>query len=201
MFGDISMPSPEKFHDTLTEYNVDDLIIKAIDKGFEGILSKTNKLTKAAYFTQALDVMNDLLGTKKTREIFEANGCCKTGARLKASKEFARINDEISLEEKLVKIAKAPYMNMGSPYIDDKGDLVVNAVSYYLDGKYQCACPSISKQPTQPKTKDYCYCCAGHFKFHYELMLNKKLITKEIVSSPLDSEGTKPCVLKFQFDK
>lgn len=195
------MPSPEKFHDTLTEFNVNEKIIKAIDKGFEGILSKTDKLTKAAYFTQALDVMSDSLGIEKTREIFEANGCCKTGTRLKASKEFARINDKISIEDKLAKIAKAPYMNMGSPYIDDNGDIVVNAVSYFVDGKYQCACPSISKQPTQPKTKEYCYCCAGHFKFHYEIMLNKKLKTKEIVSSPLDSEGTKPCVIKFETKK
>ena len=194
------MPSPEKFHETLIEFGVDQKTIEKIDYGFAGILSKMKKMTKAAFFTHALNVMESEIGIDKTREIFEANGCCKTGARLKASKEFSRINNEISLEEKLAKIRKAPYMNMGSPYIDENGDLVVNAVSNFVDGKYHCACPSISKQPTQPKTKEYCYCCGGHFKFHYEIMLDSKLVIKEIVSSPLDSEGSKPRVIKFSFD-
>ena len=134
--------------------------------------------------------MEDKLGIQKTREIFEANGCCKSGARLKASKEFRRINADLCMEDKLTKIRHAPYMNMGSPALDENGEIVV-------DGKYACACPSISRQPIQPESKIYCYCCAGHFKFHYEIMLGCKLMTAEIVSSPLDSKGNDPCVIRF----
>jgi len=191
------MPSPEKFRETLIEYKVADEIISKIENGFEGIQSKTKKKTKAEYFSQALSVMEIELGLDKTREIFEANGCCKSGARLKASKEFARINADKSMHEKLEKIRKAPYMNMGSPDLDENGDLVVHAVNYYVDGKFLCVCPTISKQQNQPQNRNYCYCCAGHFIFHYEIMLNCKLVVSEIMSSPLDSNGEKSCVIKF----
>lgn len=46
-------------------------------------------------------------------------------------------------------------------------------------------------------SRNYCVCCAGHFKHHYEIMLGVKLKTIEIVSSPLDSNGENPCVIKF----
>ena len=194
------MPSPEKFHETLVEYGVSEDIIAKIDKGFENIISKTKKETKAKYFKQALFVMENELGLDKTREIFEANGCCKSGARLKASKEFARINADLKIEDRLEKIWRAAYMNMGSPYLDENGDLVVNAVHYRIDDKFLCACPTISRQAVQPTSKNYCYCCAGHFKFHYEIMLDCKLTVAEIVSSPLDSNGEKSCVIKFHLN-
>lgn len=191
------MPSPEKFRETLVEYKVSDEIICKIQDGFESITSKSKKNIKAEYFNQALSVMERELGIDKTREIFEANGCCKTGVRLKASKEFARINTGKSMQEKLEKIRNAPYLNMGSPSLNENGDLVVRAVNYYVDGKYLCACPTINKQQNQPKNRNYCYCCAGHFRFHYEIMLECKLNVSEIVSSPLDSDGEKSCVIRF----
>ena len=40
------MPSPEKFHETLEEYEVGKEIIALIDSGFEGIGSKTKRLIK-----------------------------------------------------------------------------------------------------------------------------------------------------------
>lgn len=95
------MPSPEKFHETLVQYEVPIEIISKMEVGFEKIKDKSKKSIKAAYFDKALSVMESELGLGKTREIFEANGCCKTGARLKASKEFARINEGITLQEKL----------------------------------------------------------------------------------------------------
>lgn len=56
---------------------------------------------------------------------------------------------------------------MRSSQLDDNGDIVIQAVHHTID---------------------------GHFKFHYEIMLNCKLATAEIVSSPLDSNGENPCV-------
>ena len=191
------MPSPEKFYETLIEYDIPDEIIAGIYDGFENIVSKTKKATKAQFFRQALSVMEEKLGLEQTREVFEANGCCKTGARLKASREFARINAGLSIEEKLEKISRAAYMNMGSPRLDGNGDIVVDAVNYSIGSRFACACPTISRQKMQPDSKNYCYCCAGHFKFHYEIMLGCKLKVGEIVSSPLDSEGENPCVIRF----
>ena len=192
------MPSPEKFHETLIEYGISEDIISKIEYGYEDITTKTKKETKSKYFKQALFVMERELGLEKTKEVFEANGCCKSGARLKASKEFARINADLSIEERLAKIRKAPYMNMGSPALDENGDIIVHAVNYILEGKFSCACPTISKQTVQPDTKNYCYCCSGHFKFHYEIMIGCKLSVAEIVSSPLDSAGAEPCVIRYE---
>lgn len=194
------MPRSEKFHETLAEYGVPEDIAAEIRKGFEHVGSKTKKEIKAKYFSQALSVMEEKLGQEMTREIFEANGCCKSGARLKASKEFARINNGLNFRERLAKIERAAYMNMGSPYLDENGDIVVRAVAYKLGDKFACACPTISRQAVQPNSKNYCYCCAGHFKFHYEIMLGCKLSVSEIVSSPLDSGGENPCVIKFSIN-
>ncbi len=191
------MPSPERFYEILLEYKVDPKVITKIKKGFPDTTLKVKKKIKAEFFKQALSVMETELGVDKTREIFEANACCKTGTRLKASKEFARINEGLGMEEKLIKISKAPYMNMGAAVLDENGEIVVHAVNYIVDGVFCCACPSISRQPVYPESKNYCYCCAGHFKYHYEIMLGCKLSVAEIVSSPLDSKGQNSCVIKF----
>lgn len=194
------MPSPEKFHETLLEYGVPDAVIARIDMGFPALTSRTKKQIKARYFRQAIDVMERELGKAKTQEIFEANGCCKTGARLKASKEFARVNAGLPIEDRLAKLRQTPAMNMGRPELDEQGDLVVHAVSYREGDRYLCVCPTISKQAIQPESATYCCCCAGHFKFHYEIMLGCKLTFAEIVSSPLCSGGAAPCVIRFAFD-
>lgn len=191
------MPSPEKFYETLIDYDVPEDVIVRIYSGFEGVVSKTKKDVKARFFRQALQVMETELGLEKTREIFEANSCCKSGARLKKSKEFARINSSVEIEQKLAKIRRAAYMNMGSPRLDEHGDIIIDAVNYRDGDRFACACPAISRQKIQPESRNYCYCCAGHFKFHYEIMLDCKLMVAEILSSPLDSDGQMPCVIKL----
>lgn len=193
------MPSPEKFHETLLAYGVPEDVIARMDEGFPVLTSKTKKQTKALYFRQAIDVMERELGKAKTQEIFEANGCCKTGARLKASKEFARMNAGLPIEDRLAKLRQAPAMNMGSPELDEQGDLIVRAVSHREGDRYLCVCPTISKQAVQPESATYCHCCAGHFRFHYEIMLGCRLTVAEIVSSPLCSGVTAPCVIRFIF--
>ena len=194
------MPCPEKFRETLVEYGVAGEIIAEIDCGYEKIVSKSPKKAKAQFFKHALSVMESNLSLEKIRTIFEANACCKSGARLKASKEFARINAGLPLEDKLAKIAHAPYMNMGKPALDENGDINVDAVHYQVGERFTCACPAISKQAIQPDSKNYCYCCAGHFKFHYEIMLNCKLSVAEIISSPLDNNGANSCMIKLRID-
>ena len=46
--------------------------------------------------------------------------------------------------------------------------------------------------------REYCYCCGGHFKYHYEIMRGVNLELLEIVSSPHDTQGEEPCVFKYQ---
>ena len=193
------MPSPEKFRETLDDFKVSRDIIDEMYVGFDGIVSKTNKKIKSAFFKQALDVMNEKLPPEKVQEIIEANACCKSGGRKKASEEFARINADKTTEEKLALISARPYLNMGSAELDENRQLLVHAVSFHPGEKFECACPTVSKiKRDYTIPREYCYCCGGHFKYHYEIMLGVKLKLVEIVSSPHDTGGEMPCAFRFE---
>lgn len=195
------MPSPEKFRDILDAYNIDKAIIDKMYDGFGNLTSKTSKKIKSAFFYQALNVMNENLPSETVKKVFEANACCKSGTRERNSKEFARIHKELEMEERLKLISERPYMNMGSAKLDENGFLIVNAVSYDLNGKYECACPTVSKiKRDYVIPREYCYCCGGHFKYHYEIMLDRKLELIAIVSSPHDTDGKKACVFKYRIE-
>ena len=101
------------------------------------------------------------------------------------------------IDEKLEKIKSVP--NMGIPVKNADGTITVNAVSYSDGEKYLCGCSNFNGLNFDyDVSKNYCFCCAGHFKHHYEIMLGVKLNTVEIISSPLDSKGQNPCVIKFE---
>lgn len=191
------MPCVEKFRETLEKFNIDKAIISKINDGYENVVSKSPKKIKAAYFKRALDIMTDNVDSQMIHDIFEINACCKSGSRAKASKVFAKEFASCSLDEKLEKIKQIPYM--GVPVKNEDGTITVNAVSYYKDGKFMCACSNFNNfKYDYIVSKDYCFCCAGHFKYHYEIMLGVSLKTVEIVSSPLDSGGRDACVIKFK---
>lgn len=72
----------------------------------------------------------------KDNEIFEYNAFCIIGVRLNKSQEFARINANLSIFERLEKISKDPYLNMGRPYFADNGDLTIDAFNYIVDRSF-----------------------------------------------------------------
>ena len=187
------MPCPEKFRESLIKFDVDASIIEQINTGFEQVVSSTPKKIKASYFKRAVDIMDEKVDAGKKRDILDWNACCKSGAREKASKAFARENKELPWKERLAKISEEDYM--GTPVLNEDGTITVHAV-YYRDGdKYACSCPNFNKlKRDYPVSKTYCFCCGGHFRFHYQIMLGLKLRVKEVVSSPLNSEGEMPCV-------
>ena len=190
------MPSLGKFQQSLEKFGVDEKVIEQINEGFGVVDSKTSKKERALYFKRAVDIMEENMEAPKLQEIFEWNACCKGGGREKASKAFAKENGHLSLEEKLELIKDVPYM--GRPVRNEDGTITVHAV-YYSDGeKFLCACSNFNGvKRDYSVSKKYCFCCAGHFKYHYEIMLGVKLETLEIVSSPLDSEGENPCIIKY----
>lgn len=193
------MPCPEKFQETLDQYKIDVKLKNAINEGYEGLTQKSPKPQKAAYFKRAVDLMTEQLPKETMQEMLEVNACCTGGNREKASKAFAKANKDLPLTEKLKKIKDVP--NMGNPVLNEDGTITVYAVYYEIDGVYQCACVNYNKvKRDYPVSKNYCYCCAGHFKYHYEIMLGQKLKAVEIVSSPLDSEGKDPCIIRFALE-
>lgn len=190
------MPSPEKFKKSLEKFGISGDVISQINEGYEDIVDKTPKKTKAAYFKRAVDIMTEQLEAQKLQDIFEWNACCKGGIREKTLKTFAKENELISINAKLEKLKDVP--NMGQPLRNEDGTITVKAVSYSNGEKYLCSCSNFNGlKYDYSVSKNYCFCCAGHFKHHYEIMLGVKLKTLEIVSSPLDSNGKNPCVIKF----
>ena len=193
------MPSPEKFRETLAEFAVDEATVRRINAGYEDVVSKTNKKIKSAYMKQALEVMNEILPKERVQEIIEANACCKSGARLKASKAFAKEYTNLKLEEKLSIISQKPELYMGQAHLDESGDIIVTGAGIHNGIKFECVCPTISKvKRDYAIPREYCYCCGGHFKYHYEIMLGVKLKLAEIVSSPHDTDGEMPCVFRYE---
>lgn len=88
---------------------------------------------------------------------------------------------------------------MGNPVRNDDVTITVHAVSWSDGEKYLCSCSNFSRMKRDFRvSKNYCFCCAGHFKYHYEIMLGVKLETIQILSSPLDSNGNDPCVIQFK---
>lgn len=191
------MPSLGKFQESLEKFNVDEKIISQINEGYGIVDSKIPKKERALYFKRAVDIMNASIESEKLQEILEWNACCKGGAREKASRSFARENANLSLEEKLELIEDVP--NMGRPVRNEDGTITIHAV-YYSDGeKYLCACSNFNGIKREYSvSRNYCFCCAGHFKYHYEIMLGVKLKTLEVLSSPLDSDGKNPCIMKYE---
>ena len=157
--GGINMPSPEKFKETLENSQLSQDIIDDIYHGYGELKTKTEKKVKAAFFKQALEVMNEKLPSEKVKEIIEANACCKSGIREINFKEFARINKNHDIVDRLKLINSRPYLYMGRVEIDGNGTLIVNAVSYHKEDKFECACPTISKiKRDYSIPREYCYC-------------------------------------------
>ncbi|MGN1473320.1 MAG: hypothetical protein ACI4WZ_04545 [Eubacteriales bacterium] len=190
------MPCPEKFKETLKEFNIDEEIVAQVNEGFEGLISSSPKKRKAAYFKRATDILMNHADAEVVHKMYESNACCKGGAREKASKAFAKKYEDKDYPERIRHLDEVPYM--GTAVLEKDNVIRVHAVNYIVSGKYACACSNFNKADYRDNVlKDYCYCCAGHFLNHYQIMLGIKLKTLEIVSSPLESNGTKPCVIRF----
>lgn len=193
------MPSPKKFRQTLSACGVSPEVICAINEGFETVGDASPQAVRAAYFKHASDVMDASLSFEQKRELMDQNGCCKSGAREKASKAFFREHGALTLAEKLPLIAAVP--NMGRAVFNADGTITIHVVTYRAGEKFACACPNYNRlKRDYPVSRTYCLCCAGHFRYHYEIMLGVTLTLQSVDSSPLDTDGEQPCVMTFAVD-
>ena len=173
-FFGVLMPCPEKFKETMVIIGIPKEIIDDINTGFENTVCSSQKKEKAEYFKRATDILCSHCTLHTIHDLYEENACCKGGKREKESKAFAKKYKDLSPVERLSHIEKIPFM--GRPTLIGDDTFVVDAVSYIEGEKYLCACSNFNKVKSIGKIrKDYCYCCAGHFKYHYEIMLGVKL--------------------------
>jgi len=148
-------------------------------------------------------LMDKLLTKEQCLAIMEEQGCCKSGKRDKDCKTFGREHAKKPLAEKLALLSGVEYMM--APRLNDNGTITIEWGGHQNGvhtGKTTCSCGMIKKLK-QPFTVSptYCGCCAGHFLYHYQNALGVKLRLKEIVSSPLNTNGDKPCSFTYEIVK
>jgi hypothetical protein len=85
---------------------------------------------------------------------------------------------------------------MGKPVLNEDGTISAGIGDA---GGVRCPCPVFDRvELDQAISKTYCYCCAGHFRYHYQIALGMELKTRDVVSSGLESRGKKPCRFVFE---
>jgi hypothetical protein len=148
-----------------------------------------------------IDKMDELLTKEQVLAVMERQGCCKSGKRDKDCKAFAKEHADKTLAEKIALLPNIQYMM--APQLNDDGTMTVEWGKGYQNGVHTgeatCSCGAIKKlkQPFSV-SETYCGCCAGHFLYHYQNALGVKLKLKKINSSPLNTNGEKPCSFTFE---
>jgi hypothetical protein len=188
------MPAVTSFKEALREKEIPESIQNQIFQGYENISDRSKKEKKVAFFIDAVNRMDKLLDPKTKYTIRDACACSKGGWRLKAMEKIAKEFSEKSLEKKLGAICEVKYM--GNPRLTQEGTIIANIGE---TGGFECPCPVFNGvELTEPVSVTYCYCCAGHFRHHYQIALNKSLETLTVLSSALESQRTKPCQFVYR---
>lgn len=86
--------------------------------------------------------------------------------------------------------------HMGNPVLNENGTITAGIGT---EGGFPCPCPIFDGvAPERPVSKTYCYCCAGHFRYHYQIALGRRLKTQAVASSALESQRKEPCRFVFE---
>lgn len=188
------MTAIQRYRTALQEYQIPADIFARIFENYENITDKAQKEKRAAFFITAIERMESLLDSNLCHDIRDACACSKGGWRLKAMQKIAREHNDQSLELKLQAIGQVTHM--GKPVLEEDGTITAGIGD---EGGFRCPCPVFDGvELNRAVSKTYCYCCAGHFRYHYQIALGKQIRTKEVVSSALESQGKAPCRFIFE---
>ena len=188
------MTAIQRYKSALQNLHIPDSVTADILAGYESLTDRAKKEARAAFFIQAMKRMDALLDSQTCHDIRDACACSKGGWRLKAAQKVAREYADRSLEEKLQALGQVTHM--GKPVLNEDGTITAHIGD---QGGFECPCPVFHGLHLQePVSITYCYCCGGHFRFHYQVALGKKLRTKAVLSSALESCRTKPCRFVYE---
>jgi hypothetical protein len=188
------MTAVKRFRNALQEFRVEEGIVAQIFQGYETVSDRSNKEKRAAFFIRAIERMESLLDRELCHDIRDACACSKGGWRLKAMQKIAKECEGQSVEQKLQAIGRVTHM--GHPALNEDGTITAGIGDV---GGFQCPCPVFDGvESEQAASKTYCYCCAGHFRHHYQIALGKRLRTRDVVSSALASRRKEPCRFAFE---
>jgi hypothetical protein len=194
--GEQKMPSVKNIQESMIKQAIPEEIIKQFD--FTEV-----KGNHPEPVLTLIEKMDELLTKEQCLTIMAEQGCCKSGKRDKDCKAFAKEHAKKTIEEKLKLIGSVE--NMMLPQVNDDGTFTITMSGYQNGvhtGKTTCSCGLIKKlkQPFSV-SPTYCGCCAGHFRYHYQNMLGVAIKLKDIVSSPLNTNGEEPCKFVFEIEQ
>ncbi|WP_035289182.1 MULTISPECIES: hypothetical protein [Clostridiaceae] len=182
----------------LEQNNIDKKLIKEIigNGDLVEVITRMETLLDSIIMYESLDSCA-CLGGKEYLKKCEKIGKELTGKSI--NEKILYLNSKIFLSESIA--------------LNNDGTLTAVLV-YKNNDKYSCVCSatvckgvkvsdlalSKSNSVDRDMPLSYCLCCAGSFRRHLQLMLDVKLKTKEIISSPINSRGEKPCEFVFEFN-
>lgn len=191
------MTAVQRLRNALQMLEVDDNIVAEIFAGYETLTDQVPKGERAAFFIQAVQRMETQLGEQGSRAVRDACACSKGGWRLKAVQKIARQMAGKSLEDRLAALGEVTHM--GKPTRNIDGSITARIGE---KGGFECPCPVFQGAGIkEPVSITYCYCCAGHFRFHYQIALGVPLRTRQVESSALASGSTEPCRFIYEIDE
>ena len=138
--------------------------------------------------------------------VYQILDTCACGGGREYIKQCEKIGKELAgktLSEKIDFINNDP--DLTHITLNDDNTLTIT-MSFQGNGEYGCACSAAVKNGVRVSDLasdksaagrvmplSYCVCCAGSCRRHLQLKLGVELKTKEIISSPINSRGEKPC--------
>jgi hypothetical protein len=189
-----TMPAIKTFKQALVDLHIEPSLVAQIMHGYEKISDSSSKELRAAFFRRAMELVDQQLEVETRRDLRDACACSKSGWRLKAVQKVAKEYAGRTLEEKIAALNQVTHM--GKPVLHPDGTIIAGIGD---QGGFPCPCPVFGelKNP-EPVSKTYCYCCAGHFRFHYQIALGIRLVTKTVISSALASRSQETCRFVYE---
>ena len=149
-----------------------------------------------------INQMDKLLTREQCLAVMEEQGCHKDDETTAPFRAFGLKYADKTVEEKVKLLDELESEHKPPCHLNSDGTL-----SIYWDGwdheKKRCVCHLIKrlyKERGGPVnvSSTFCGCCAGHARNTFQYALGVKLRLKEIVSSPISSNGEKRCEFLYE---
>ena len=142
--------------------------------------------------------MENMLDPELTYQILDS---CACGISLKEIKGIKEIKGE-TIEEKINKIPLLEDFHSDWNVRLNQDNTLTAGWVIREEENYACVCSAVVNHgmkvsdlshASRDMPLTYCLCCAGHCRRHLQKLLGIQLKTQEVVSSPINSKGQKPC--------
>ena len=146
--------------------------------------------------------MEKLLNPETFYQILDTSACGTSQKELHAIQKIEGNN----LQEKINKISDLDDFHSEWSVVLNTNNTITAGWSLTNKDSFVCECSACVNKDLKVSDLSngdremplsYCICCAGHCRRHLEKLLDLTLKTKEVVSSPINSNGKKPCEFIF----